>query len=206
MAASMMLGIGEIADIFDDLERVPQPDAEDPVCAINYPTSYVIAHDYLRACWKTGEHSLRALKLSATCLKLNPANYTVWHWRRVCMDKLGYFDDAANAKEKILLDLTLAEQLGGGNPKNYQIWYHRRALLDAFDQLAKKGGKTSLEADFGEAELDYIASVFEIDAKNYHAWSHRQWLIRTINRPHIWEQELEYGTLHLQRWSLMIAC
>jgi len=41
-------------------------------------------------------------------------------------------------------------------------------------------------------ELEYTAAVFEEDAKNYHAWSHRQWIVLTVNSPTIWESELTY--------------
>lgn len=213
MNVSMLLRIDEIGEIFEDVTPVPQNDGPDGgVCAISYPTSFILAYDYMRACWKSGELSPRSLKLSATCLKLNPANYTVWHYRRQCLESLGYLDvstaaaddDFSNstAKARIQEDLTLAAQLGGSNPKNYQIWYHRRALLDDFHQKTKTivlgedaavSSSSALETAFLETELAYIADVLEEDSKNYHAWSHRQWLIRTVNQPAVWDRELEYG-------------
>lgn len=45
------------------------------------------------------------------------------------------------------------------NPKNYQIWYHRRSIVE--------------ELGDADRELDFCASVFKADAKNYHAWAHR---------------------------------
>lgn len=41
-------------------------------------------------------------------------------------------------------------------------------------------------------ELKYTAAVFQEDAKNYHAWSHRQWIVLTVNNPTIWDSELSY--------------
>jgi protein farnesyltransferase/geranylgeranyltransferase type-1 subunit alpha len=210
MATFMMLRVDEIPEVFTDLAPIPQNDGPEPVCAIQYPTAFRVAYDYMRACWKSGEHSERSLQLSATCLKLNPANYTVWHYRRACMEKLEYLDgsetgDLERTKTKIQEDLTLAAQLGGGNPKNYQIWYHRRALLEAFDQKTKEGraaaaddndataAATAFETEFFESEDAYIMEVILLDSKNYHAWSHRQWLIRTVNKPAVWDRELEFG-------------
>ena len=64
----------------------------------------------------------RALKLSATCLKMNPANYTVWHYRRQCLQFLGHSSD----KTSVQNDLNLASLLGGSNPKNYQVKYGKQ--------------------------------------------------------------------------------
>ena len=201
MMMTMMLSIDEIADVFHDVTPIPQDD-DGPVCTIEYPTSFRIAHEYMRACFKHGEKSERSLKLSATCLKLNPANYTVWHYRRACMDALGYFDSLSVAKARIQEDLGLASQLGGNNPKNYQVWYHRRALLEAFHTLAMQPNSSSttatetLESDsieFLESELDYLDGVLDHDSKNYHAWSHRQWLVRTINSQKVWDEDVEYS-------------
>jgi protein farnesyltransferase/geranylgeranyltransferase type-1 subunit alpha len=215
----MMIPIDEISDVFHDLIPISPDEGVHPVCTIDYPTSFRIAHDYLRACFKNhSEKSERALKLSATCLKLNPANYTIWHYRRACMEALGYFSSGpAVAKEKIQQDLNLASQLGGDNPKNYQIWYHRRALLDAFNTLVVAPPKTTatttaadmvtLESEFLVSELDYIAQVLTHDTKNYHAWSHRQWLIQTVNQPEVFDQELLYSKLmHASHELLRVIC
>jgi len=199
----MMLPVDEIAEVFHEVIPIPQEDGDDPVCSIDYPTSFRMAYEYMRACLKNGEKSYRSLKLSATCLRLNPANYTLWHYRRACMDALGYFDSPSVAKSKIQDDLTLASQLGGSNPKNYQVWYHRRALLEAFHTLtsvqstAATTTTTTMEtlgSEFLQSELGYLSNVLAMDSKNYHAWSHRQWLIRTVNIPEIWDQEIEFST------------
>lgn len=47
--------------------------------------------------------------------------------------------------------------------------------------------------DFAETELDYIASVLEEDAKNYHAWSYRQWIVQSVDTPVIWSNEVQFG-------------
>ena len=38
-------------------------------------------------------------------------------------------------------------------------------------------------------ELSFLASVLEKDAKNYHVWSYRQWLVRHFS---LWDTELPY--------------
>ena len=43
--------------------------------------------------------------------------------------------------------------------------------------------------DDGSRELDFTAAVLADDAKNYHAWSHRQWAVRTFG---LWDGELDF--------------
>ena len=38
-------------------------------------------------------------------------------------------------------------------------------------------------------ELEFSASILALDAKNYHTWQHRQWVIKEFK---LWENELEY--------------
>lgn len=38
-------------------------------------------------------------------------------------------------------------------------------------------------------ELEFSASILSLDAKNYHTWQYRQWVIKEFN---LWENELEY--------------
>ena len=40
-----------------------------------------------------------------------------------------------------------------------------------------------------QAELQYTADVLATDAKNYHAWSHRQWLVQSASK---WDGEITF--------------
>jgi protein farnesyltransferase/geranylgeranyltransferase type-1 subunit alpha len=140
----------------------------------------------------TRECSPRVLKLTATCLQQNPANYTVWHYRRQCLEAVhGGTTDAL--KSCIQADLELAASLGGDNPKNYQVWYHRRALLERLVDVPE------LFADFTLGELDYIRQVLLKDGKNIHAWSHRQWVVARRNDDAVWESEFNLTDKLLQQ-------
>lgn len=174
---SLPLTVEELPLLFSDLAPIPQDDGPSSVCRIAYNADFVAAYDYFRAVLKADEKTERSLKLTSLCLRLNPANYTVWHFRRLCLYELGLTD------KKVEEDLALAAELGGPNPKNYQIAFHRRALLEAI----------GLNEERAKRELAYISTVLAEDGKNYHMWSSRQWILRSINSESLWESELKYA-------------
>lgn len=53
--------------------------------------------------------------------------------------------------------------------------YHRRILVEWMGDPS--------------GELDFAEEILEQDSKNYHTWSHRQWLIKEFN---LWDGELDY--------------
>ncbi|KAG7358312.1 protein prenyltransferase alpha subunit repeat-containing protein [Nitzschia inconspicua] len=175
-----MIPIEDLSQVFSDMTPLPQNDGSDRVCVIQYPTAFALAYNYMRAIWQSKEMSQRALKLTATCAKLNPANYTVWHYRRQCLKDLGL----ASNEDAVRQDLALAAALGGPNPKNYQIWYHRRALLETH----------GVKELFCRLELDYIKDVLREDAKNYHAWSYRQWILEAVDDEELWKEEMDFAS------------
>jgi protein farnesyltransferase/geranylgeranyltransferase type-1 subunit alpha len=101
--------------------------------------------------------------------------------RRECIKKL----ELDLNQELVFMD-SFAEE----NPKNYQIWfvfllsfylshlfhhqldfffrYHRRAIIEQLPNLDQ-----SATIAIVDRELVFTEKVFEIDAKNYHAWAHR---------------------------------
>jgi protein farnesyltransferase/geranylgeranyltransferase type-1 subunit alpha len=73
--------------------------------------------------------------------------------------------------------------------KNYQVWHHRR-LLVTITRKAKQ-------------ELDFIRKGLQVDEKNYHTWSYRQWIlaqfggtgnnqIEDVGDNSLWEGELDF--------------
>jgi protein farnesyltransferase/geranylgeranyltransferase type-1 subunit alpha len=126
--------------------------------------------------------------------------YSVWHYRRLCLYALKDDTDLSNGLKAELKWTTL---VGGDNPKNYQIWYHRRALLEAYSsQQQQQPEQQPRMKDIGTAELEYIGTVLQVDGKNYHAWSHRQWVVKVLTVNDIrsvgWLAEKEYAAKLLE--------
>lgn len=67
--------------------------------------------------------------------------------------------------------------------KHYQVWHHRRLLLL---QGALTGNKTL------GTELAFIARSLHSDAKNYHTWAYRQFVLTHFNDDELWTGEMRY--------------
>jgi len=128
--------------------------------------------DYFRAMLRSQEYSQRALMLTQAILQQNAANYTVWQYRRDCLQ---------NLSADLTAELDYVDGFAEDNPKNYQIWNHRREIVSSLQDASR--------------ELAFTEKVFAVDAKNYHAWAHRQWALKAFS---LWDGELEFVESLLQ--------
>jgi len=152
---------------FADVEPVPQNDGPHPVIQIAYTDRFKDAYDYFRAIYAKNEYSDRVMELTNECIKQNPANYTVWEYRR---------NNIINLNLDISKELEFTKKVMGNNPKNYQMWHHRASLIKTKEKITA--------ADI-QKEINVINHVLANDCKNYHAWQHRISLLKdyseTIN-------------------------
>ena len=159
-----------------DVQPIAQDDGPDPVCPIAYTEAFVDAMDYFRAVLHSDERSLRALALTQRIIDLNPANYTAWYYRRLCLAALG---DEADWK----VELEFCNRVSLAQQKNYQVWHHRQTCVLA---LRLACGSDAAREALAEADLQHCGQLLGQDSKNYHVWSYRQWAVAEHGA---WESE-----------------
>ncbi|EMC91385.1 hypothetical protein BAUCODRAFT_326503 [Baudoinia panamericana UAMH 10762] len=156
---------------WSDIDPLPTDEGgPNPLAAIAYAEDYEETMSYLRAVMAANELSPRVLELTEDLIDMNPAHYTVWLYRSKC---LFHLHSDLHEELEWLNETALQHQ------KNYQIWHHRLTIVDALGE----------ECDV-QGEQEFVARMFEKDAKNYHVWSYRQWLVKRFQ---LWEKgELEF--------------
>lgn len=149
-----------------DLRPIPQDDGPTPVVSIAYSQKFTDIYDFFRAVLNAGEKSERALALTEDAITMNPANYTVWQYRREILKALN---------KDLHQELKFIGEKIKENSKNYQVWRHRQIIVEWVGEPGE--------------ELELTAFILSQDAKNYHAWQHRQWVISTYN---LYSEELDF--------------
>jgi protein farnesyltransferase/geranylgeranyltransferase type-1 subunit alpha len=149
-----------------DITPVPQDEGPNPVAVIQYTPRFANTFDYFRAILEKDERSERALDLTTECIQLNPANYTVWYFRREVLKDL---------KTDLSEELDFMDDIINRHNKNYQVWHHRKCICEMMGDASR--------------EKKFTQEILELDSKNYHAWQHRQWVVKSFND---WEGEIEY--------------
>ncbi|KAF8234948.1 protein prenylyltransferase [Tricholoma matsutake] len=142
---------------------------DSPIAPIFYSEEYKDATDYFRGIVKKAEKSQRVLQLTEHIIRLNPAHYSAWQYR---------YETLLAIESPLDVELKLMDELAVKYLKTYQVWHHRRLLL----MIIRKPGP----------ELSFVETSLKADAKNYHTWSYRQWLLAYFNDEDLWDGELDF--------------
>ncbi|CAI4229529.1 unnamed protein product [Auanema sp. JU1783] len=129
------------------------------------------AFAYFRAILQKNEKSARAFRLTEDCIQLNPANYTLWQYRREIIKEL---------KLDLAAEMKYLNDIISENPKNYQVWHHRRIIAEW------------VGSSIVPSELQFTYNILDEESKNYHAWQHRQWVVKTWPDRTTLDKELSY--------------
>ncbi|KAF8961814.1 hypothetical protein BDZ97DRAFT_1176015 [Flammula alnicola] len=156
-----------------DVQPLEQYEDANPIAPIFYTAEYKDATNYFRAIVRAGEKSPRVLELTENIIRQNPAHYSAWQYRYETLISLLSSSPTPEASEGLprllATELSLMDELAVLFLKTYQVWHHRRLLVPLTKQPAR--------------ELAFIKRSLEVDAKNYHTWSYRQWLLASCYGP-----------------------
>jgi geranylgeranyl transferase type-2 subunit alpha len=118
---------------------------------------------------RSRDYSMDSFNKCMELLKLNPELSLAWNYRREIILHSESLGEKNNVMEKelgvlnmVMVDLQMT--------KSYCLWNHRRWLLL---QIRSMNG---LSDDILKTELELIKTILKLDARNFHAWSYRQWL------------------------------
>eukprot|EP01083_Nonionella_stella_P051102 135693_1 len=150
---------------WSDITPIKQDDGPG-VVSIAYSLEFTETMNYFRAILHKDERSERALLLTEAVINVNPADYSAWHFRRLCLKSIG---------SDLYEELKFIVAIGSESPKNYQLWFHRRKVVEWLKDPSQ--------------ELMTTERVLENDTKNYHAWSHRLWANQHFD---MWDNELSF--------------
>ncbi|KAI0074099.1 farnesyltransferase [Panus rudis PR-1116 ss-1] len=163
-----------------DVTPVPQYEGFQPIAPILYTPQYKDATDYFRGIVRTGEKSERVLELTEAIIRMNPAHYSAWQYRyHTLLAIKAPLDEELKRMDAIAIQFL----------KTYQVWHHRRLLLTALHSSSRTSPssvKSALE------ELAFITRTLATDAKNYHTWSYRQWILAFFDNADLWEGEMGF--------------
>ncbi|KAF5325492.1 hypothetical protein D9619_009721 [Psilocybe cf. subviscida] len=154
-----------------DVQPLEQYENANPIAPIFYTEEYKDATNYFRAIVRANEKTHRVLDLTENIIRQNPAHYSAWQYRyETLLCLLPAETEMQDGLPRLLgQELALMDELAVLFLKTYQVWHHRRLLV----QLTKQPTR----------ELSFIKKGLQVDAKNYHTWSYRQWLLASCYGP-----------------------
>ena len=193
-----------VLDKFEDYKIDLDEFRNQTVVKIDFSSKFMTVFALFQEALKRNELSERTLNLTKACIFLNPANYTIWYFRRLILFELNkdlneeitfiskftwivksviqwitmvdYVVDQCDLMLILIyLSLSHLDNIIADNQKNYQIWQHRKCIVKRLKDASK--------------EKEFTRHVLLNDSKNYHCWQYRQWFINKFN---LLDGELEY--------------
>ncbi|KAM6500668.1 rab-protein geranylgeranyltransferase [Amanita muscaria] len=156
-------------------------------------TEYLaLANDVLSR--KTSEDwSLEAFRLTTRLLRTNPEFYTVWNYRRnICLQGIFPNSSPEAIYELICEDLVFTMNALKVHPKVYWIWNHRRWCLNHVPEGPNESDLQGWKKASWERELAVVEKILDADARNFHAWSYRRYVLASMPVSRTEESELAY--------------
>jgi len=141
--------------------------------------AYVRLQQDVLALKKARDYSAEALGRTTQLLDQNPEFYTVWNYRRHIILRGLFPSSTVEERVKILSgDLKLTMAYLQVHPKVYWIWNHRKWCLE--NVPLGPGETEGWRNDFWKMELMVDEKMLDSDARNFHAWSYRRYILASL--------------------------
>ncbi|VDC07114.1 unnamed protein product [Peniophora sp. CBMAI 1063] len=154
---------------------------------------------------KAGDHSREAFDLTTRMLSTGPAPnpefYTVWNYRRhILLNGVFPQSDPKAINELLSDELALTFAALKKHPKVYWIWNHRRWCLENIPEGGdgEEGDKDGWRKAHWGRELLIVEKMLEADARNFHAWDYRRYVLAGMPVKRSDASELAYTTRKIE--------
>jgi geranylgeranyl transferase type-2 subunit alpha len=117
-------------------------------------------------------------------LKLNPELTLCWNFRREILSSWFIGEgEQDGAKERLMKELELLNSVMVDlrMTKSYCLWNHRRWIVGQMMSRGYLGDHPSVSCTIISGEMDIIKKIHDLDSRNFHAWSYRNFLCDTFN-------------------------
>ncbi|KAJ2084292.1 Rab geranylgeranyltransferase [Coemansia sp. RSA 988] len=135
--------------------------------------------------------TIDALDATRHLLELNTELHTVWNYRRTILKKLEAWEDTEKRQKMLEQELEFLMKVIKNNIKSYWMWNHRMWALSLLPRPAWRH------------ELGLVDKLIGIDARNYHAWDYRRFVITRLKDTEdgsaVDEQEFAFTTTQINR-------
>ncbi|KAL7420529.1 Rab geranylgeranyltransferase [Cryptotrichosporon argae] len=140
--------------------------------------AYIALEDAVLALKRDKVYTQAALGKTTELLDLNPEFYTVWNYRRLILLDLFAASEPAAALALVQAELRQTMAYLRVHPKVYWIWTHRKWALEHVP--AGPGGTQGWRDDAWRTELAVVERILEADARNFHAWGYRRYVLDSL--------------------------
>lgn len=116
-------------------------------------------------------YNATAFDQTTEILNINPEFYTIWNYRRDIitshyMTTLTTDELASFFNNELIFNMNKFKQF----PKVYWIWNHRVWILENHPQVNWEG------------ELALVGKILALDARNFHGWTYRRFIVQKIEK------------------------
>ncbi|KAL6309022.1 rab-protein geranylgeranyltransferase [Sparassis latifolia] len=160
---------------------------------------YLVLTDEVLTKKKNSDWSRNAFDLTTRLLHVCPEFYTIWNYRRNIL-LYGIFPNSSPTDVNVILsdDLSLTTSFLKQHPKVYWIWNHRRWCLERVPEGPSEADPDGWRKSYWNKELFVVEKMLDVDARNFHAWNYRRYVLSSmpVKRPE--QTELAYTTRKIE--------